>query len=340
MLVQGKYVQLLEESFTYYHGAKNAIAAANGTATLHLALLALNIGPGDEVIVPAFSFIATANVVELVGARCVFVDIDLLTFNIDVARLEEKITGLTKGIIPVHQFGLCCNIEEVCAIAAKHNVQVIEDAACALGATYNLKKAGTFGIFGSFSLHPRKVITAGEGGVLLTNDDELARRLRQMRNHGIDTESGKTEFVAAGFNYRLTDLQAALAWSQLNRVDEILAKKSELAQLYLSSINNPKIALPHVPSACRHSWQTFHVLLNNGLEQQEVIQNLKTQGIGANYGAQCIPAQVYYQQKYALDSAALFPHAWKAYTQGLALPLFETLTEADVLKIAETVNRL
>ena len=156
MLVQGKNVDAFEKAFAKFHGVEHAIAAANGTATLHLALIASGIGKGDEVIVPAFSYVATANAVELVGATPVFVDIDIATFNIDVSKIEEKITSSTKAIIPVHEFGLACDIEKVCQIASQNNLLVIEDAACALGAVQNSKPVGSFGQWGSFSLHPRK----------------------------------------------------------------------------------------------------------------------------------------------------------------------------------------
>jgi dTDP-4-amino-4,6-dideoxygalactose transaminase len=340
MLVQGTYAEKLEKAFADYHRVKHAIALSNGTATLHLALKVLGIGAGDEVIVPALSYVATANVVELVGATCVFVDIDERSFNIDVTKIEEKITAKTKAIIPVHEFGLACDIEAVCTIAAKYGIPVIEDAACALGAQQNGKPVGTFGVLGSFSLHPRKSITSGEGGILLTNDDALATKLRQLRNHGIQMENGQMNFVEAGFNYRMTDFQAALAWSQFQRLDTILAYKNELAAIYFSTISNHKLALPLVPQGRNHTWQTFHLLLTEELDQQETIAFLKQQNIGANYGAQCIPTQTYYRNKYGLDAQALFPNAYKAYTKGLAIPIYERLTKDDILYIAQTVNQL
>ena len=174
----------------------------------------LGIGAGDEVIVPAFSYVATANVVEIVGAKCVFVDVERDTFNIDVSKIERAITPRTKAIIPVHEFGLACDISELMKIAEKHNLFVIEDAACALGATENEKFVGTFGQVGSFSLHPRKAVTSGEGGILTTDDDDLAEKFRVLRNHGISMQNGKMDFVAAGFNYRMTDFQAALVRGQ------------------------------------------------------------------------------------------------------------------------------
>jgi perosamine synthetase len=340
MLVQGEYVAKLEKEFAKYHSVRNAIAVSNGTASLHLALKVLGIGPGDEVIVPAFSYIATANVVELVGATCVFVDIDHNTFNIDVNEIEHKITTRTRAIIPVHEFGLSCDIEQVSAIAAAHNISVIEDAACALGAKQNGKFVGTFGLLGSFSLHPRKSITSGEGGILLTNDDDIALKLTVLRNHGIQSQNGIMDFVEAGFNYRMTDFQAALAFSQFQRLDSILEYKNALADVYYSVLNNKKVLLPWRPDDRNHTWQTFHLLLDASLNQRETIKILAGQNIGTNYGAQCIPAQTYYTKKYKLDAARLFPNAYKAYTKGLAIPIYERLSKDEIIYIAQTINNL
>lgn len=340
MLIQGEYVVKLENAFAEYHNIKHAVAASNGTATLHLALKSLGIGSGDEVIVPAFSYVATANVVELVGATPIFIDIDDSTFNIDTKVFEEKITSKTKAILPVHEFGLACNIEDVCTIATRHNLFVIEDAACALGARQNEKLVGTFGIIGSFSLHPRKSITSGEGGILLTNDDALAKKLRQLRNHGIEMENGQMDFVEAGFNYRMTDFQAALAYSQFQRFDSILEYKSELAGIYFSAINNSKIKLPFVPNDRNHTWQTFHLLLDDSMDQKTTIADLKKKEIGTNYGAQCIPAQSYYFKKYNLNSEKLFPNAYRAYKKGLAIPIYDRVTKEDANYIAQTINQI
>ena len=340
MLVQGANVSALENAFTSFTNTKHAIAASNGTATLHLALKVLGIGPGDEVIVPALSYVATANVVELVGATPVFNDIDITTFNIDVNLVQAKISSRTKAIIPVHEFGLACDIETVCRIAAKHYIPVIEDAACALGAMQNNKKVGSFGILGSFSLHPRKSITSGEGGMLVTDDGELTVKLRQLRNHGIEMKDGIMHFQEAGFNYRMTDFQAALALSQLQRINEIIQYKQQLASVYLNEIKNPNITLPFIPAGHNHTWQTFHILLSDEMDQRLVIQKLKESNIGTNYGAQCIPAQEYYRNKYGFDSATEFPAAYRAFTKGLAIPIYERLTEQQVVYISQTLNKL
>lgn len=340
MLIQGANVQALEKAFATYTTTQYGIALSNGTATLHLALKVLGIGPGDEVIVPALSYVATANVVELVGATPVFVDIDLATFNINTALIEASITPRTKAIIPVHEFGLACDIETVCKIAAAHQLFVIEDAACALGAVQNNKPAGSFGILGSFSLHPRKSITSGEGGILVTSDAAVTAKLHQLRNHGIEMKEGIMHFPEAGFNYRLTDFQAALALSQFQRFEEILIYKRRLADIYFNEIKSSRVTLPTIPPGHNHTWQTFHLVLDADLDQQKTIQLLKGQHIGTNYGAQCIPAQDYYQRKYGYDAPNKFPNAYTAYTKGLAIPLYERLSEQQILYISKIINQL
>lgn len=338
MLVQGTEVKNFENNIASFIGSRHAKAVSNGTASLHLALIALNIKTGDEVIVPAFSYVATANVVELLGATPVFVDIELSTFNIDVSKIESVITSKTKAIIPVHEFGLACDIEQVMIIAKKHNLFVIEDAACALGSRQNNKAVGSYGHFGSFSLHPRKAISAGEGGVLTSNDDTLDHMIDVLRNHGIETNNGKMEFVEAGFNYRLTDFQAALVNSQFKRLETGIAYKQKLAQQYFTTINSPNITLPTIPADRNHTWQTFHIVIKEGIDRDKVIVQLKEKNIGTNYGAQCIPAQKYYSKKYNLNSHELFPNAMRAYTQGLAIPIHQSLTEKDINYISSQLN--
>jgi dTDP-4-amino-4,6-dideoxygalactose transaminase len=338
MLVQGKYVAELEKSFTQLLKTNHASAVSNGTATLHLALKVLGIKEGDEVIVPAFSYIATANVVELVGATPIFVDIDITTFNIDVTKIESVITNKTKAIIPVHEFGLACDMDEIMSIAKKHNLFVIEDAACALGALYKNKHVGNFGDFGSFSLHPRKAISSGEGGVLVTNIERYDKAIKILRNHGTEIINDKMDFTEFGFNYRMTDFQAALVYSQMGRLQNIITYKNELASIYFDSIKSDKIQLPVIPDYTFHTWQTFHVILKKGIDRDWVIQELKNKNIGTNYGAQCIPYMKSFQNKYNLNCETLFPNALKAYKQGLALPIYERLSKEDIYYISETIN--
>jgi len=340
MLVQGKRVEKFEKNIGEFLNTKNVVATSNGTSTMHLALIALGIGAGDEVIVPAFSHVATANVVELVGATPVFVDIEIDTFNIDVSKIEKAITKKTKAIIPVHEFGLACDIVSILKIAKKYNLKIIEDAACALGAKHNGINVGTIGDFGSFSLHPRKAISSGEGGILVVNSDKLAKEVRILRNHGIDIIDNTTEFVKAGFNYRLTDIQASLVNSQLLRLSKTLTYKNELAKIYLSQIKNDKIKLPTVSNESTHTWQTFHLLFDSNASRDNAIKILKEKKIGTNYGAQCIPAQQFYKDKYKLNYKKLYPYSYKAYKQGLAIPLYEKLTIENISYIAEQLNIL
>ena len=340
MLVQGKYVNELETSFTKLCNTTYASALSNGTATLHLALIALGIGKGDEVIVPAFSYIATANVVELVGATPIFVDIDIKTFNIDVLKIEHAITTKTKAIIPVHEFGLACDIEAIMQLANKHKLFVIEDAACALGALYKNKHVGSFGHFGSFSLHPRKAISSGEGGVLITNDLALDKKIKLLRNHGTEMIDGKMDFSEFGYNYRLTDFQAALVYSQMERLQASIDYKNKLAVIYNQQLHTSKMQLPHTPSYTAHTWQTYHVVIDGAINRDELIVKLREKNIGVNYGAQCMPYMQSFQEKYKLNCEALFPNALKAYKQGLALPIYDLLNEEQINYITNTLNQL
>lgn len=341
MLVQGEQVAAFEREVADYLNVKNVVAVSNGTASLHLALVALGVGAGDEVIVPAFSYVATANVVEIVGAKCVFVDVEKDTFNIDVSGIERLITPRTKAIIPVHEFGLACDISELLKIAEQHDLFVIEDAACALGAKENGKFAGTFGDVGSFSLHPRKAVTSGEGGLLTTDDDDLAEQFRVLRNHGIKQQSGKTDFVAAGFNYRMTDFQAALVRGQFARLEEIINRRNELAEIYFENLRGvSEISLPRLPENKTHTWQTFHAVVGETIERDALIEKLKTRGVGANYGAQCIPFLTFYREKYDLNFKKLFPNALRAFKQGLALPMFDKLKAEDVRTVSNALKDL
>ena len=338
MLVQGKEVLAFEEKVAEYLNIKHAICVSSGTATLHLSLVALGIGPGDEVIVPAFSYIATANVVELVGARPVFVDIDLRTFNIDVSKIESAITSRTKAIIPVHEFGLAAEISQIVDIAKEYNLFVIEDAACALGAIENDQFVGGFGDFGSFSFHPRKAITSGEGGLLTINDEALANGIRILRNHGISYSEGKMDFVQAGFNYRMTDIQAVLVNTQFDDLDLMLKFKQQLAEVYMNEIHNAQVTLPYIPDNKNHTWQTFHLISENNKKRDELMNHMKENGIMTNYGAQCIPHMTYYFHKYKHNSTIEFPNAYKAYSCGLAIPIYNLLTKEQIKYISKSIN--
>lgn len=341
MLIQGENVREFEGEVAEYLNVEHVVAVSNGTASLHLALLAHGIGPGDEVITPAFSYIATANVVEVVGAKPVFVDTDPGTFNIDVQQIEDRLTPRTKAILPVHEFGLACDIRNLCDIAERNELIVIEDAACALGAKVGSRSVGTFGQAGSFSLHPRKAVTSGEGGLLVTSDAELAIRFRALRNHGIDPVQESMDFIVPGLNYRMTDFQAALVRPQFESIERGIAHKERLAGVYFSLLQDvSEIQMPLTSPNKRHSWQTFHIVLADHLDRDEVIREMRLEGVGTNLGAQCIPHQSYFSSKYRIDCRREFPNAMRAFEQGLALPLYEKLTEQDVQFVSEKLREV
>lgn len=329
-LVQGEMVELLEEKVKNYLNCKYSICVSSGTAALHLALMALDIKNDDEVIIPAFTFPATANVVEVSGAKVKLVDIDLDTFCICTEKLRNSITEKTKAIIPVHEFGYPINMIEMMKIAKEYNLYIIEDAACAFGAKVEDKYVGTFGNLGCFSLHPRKAITTGEGGIIVTDDEDIAKKIRALRNHGILYNEGRPQFVYAGLNYRLTNFQGAIGIVQFDKYSKIFEKRKYLVDLYNEKLNNLTfLKTPKEPEYGKHSWQTYHIILDDSVDQNDLITFLKTNNIETNYGANALHIEPYYKNKYNFNELE-FPNALKAYKKGLALPLHPFLSDEDI----------
>jgi len=334
MLVQGQYVSRFENDLKKYMNVPYVLANSSGTASLHLALLALGIGKGDVVFLPAFTFPATANVVEVVGAQTCLVDVEIETFNMDTQQLVEAIKnyqgeGTPRAIIIVHEFGAPCNMDEIMEIANKYELFVIEDAACALGTKWGGKQVGTFGDIGCFSWHPRKAITTGEGGAVVTANKELYGRLDLLRNHGIHrTENGDIDFVLPGLNYRLTEFQAVMGGYQLKKFNYMLDTRRKLAELYLDSFKSLKIILP--PKKIEgHSWQTFMIRLPEHINRTRVIQEMKDRRIETNLGAQALHMLSYYKGKYGFNKGD-YPNAASLYLNGLALPMHSRLSEIDI----------
>lgn len=332
-LTTGPMTQRFEQLIAEYLGVKHAVAVSSGTTALHLALICLGIGPGDEVLVPDFTFPASANVIRHCGATPVLVDIDLATFNIDVADLEKKITPRAKVIMPVHLFGLSAEMDTVMALAQKHSLWVVEDAACALGAEYKGRKCGSMGDLGCFSFHPRKVITTGEGGMVVTDDDGYAERLRLMRNHATDRRNGERVFVEAGYNYRMSDVLAAIGVAQMGKLDSIIAKHLELADCYKKALSGLNVlALPTVPEGCKHIYQTYATLLDDRANREDVIQALRLSGIEASIGTYSVSAQPSYQ------TCEIPPNSWQAYQYTLALPFHTRMAKEDTTEIAHALS--
>lgn len=338
-LVQGEQVRRFEAALREYIGSNHAILVSSGTAALHLSMIVLNIGPGDEVIVPAFTFPATANAVELVGAKPVFVDVGLSDFCIDAQKIEAKLSSKTKAIIPVHEFGQPADMGKIASIAELNNLLVIEDAACALGAEINGKKIGSLGDLACFSFHPRKAITTGEGGLVVTQDKEIANRLKRMRNHGIVVEEGIVDFVEAGLNYRMTDFQAALGYEQFTPLDDLIAMRIKTARQYdelLSSIN--WIQVPEKLHGRKMVYQSYHIMVDSMIWRDKVIADLKKRNIETNIGAYALNRLSIYRNKYSLKDAD-FPNAVAAFTRGMVLPMGSHVGSDEIQTIADALQR-
>lgn len=349
-VVQGPYVKEFEDKFAAFTKAEFAAATTSCTTALHLAVAALDLKPNDEVIVPAFTWISTANVVEFMGAKPIFCDIDLRTFNIDVSQVEKLITSRTVGILPVHLFGLCADMEPIMALARKHGLWVVEDAACGFGSWYNGRHAGTLGDAGCFSFHPRKSITTGEGGMVTTNQSTLDTLVRCLRDHGasrtdLARHSGKAAFLLAeynhlGYNYRMTDMQGAMGAVQMDRAELILSERTRRARYYDAMLADLGwLETPLVPHGYVHGYQAYVCLFcpeSPTLANVERLHDwrntlmlrLEEKGIATRQGTHAPIILGYYAQKYDLRPQQ-FPQAYLADRLGLTLPLYVQMTDEE-----------
>lgn len=338
-LTQGAKVARFENLVSELVGSKFAFATSSCTTALHLALVALGIGPGDEVAVADFSFPATANVVVQTGAKPVLVDIELATYTIDINDLKAKLTSKTKAIIVVHTFGCSADMGPINQIAEQKGIAVIEDAACAIGTTYYGRFVGGLGTMGCFSFHPRKVITTAEGGMITTDDTELADRIRVLRNHGGVKEKHWYIYKEAGFNYRLSDVHGAIGVAQMAKLPILIEKRRLLAAKLRERLADlPKIKMPEEPAWGGHIYQSFVVLVDEDVDRDEVIENLRAQDIESVLGTYALHAQPFYQKKYGFTPGEL-KNSFLAYRQSLTLPLFPQMTEVDLDTIARGLKK-
>lgn len=323
-LVQGRRVVAFEEEVRRIVGTEHAVAVSSGTAALHLALIALGIGRGQRVAVPAYSFQATANVVELVGATPVFVDIEPDTFAIDPDALEHAVAqGGVAAVIPVHPFGQVADMAGIAAAAPA--AAVIEDGAAALGATQDGRAAGTFGSLGCFSFHPRKAVTTGEGGAVTTDDPALARIIRALRNHGLDPEAPSPDFIAAGFNYRMTDFQAALGRTQLGKLGRIIDARRAAASRYDNLLRGTPVQAPIIRPANRMVYQSYVTTLPAGVDRGTVMRGLLADGIESQIGTYHMPLTTYFRERYGFRPGD-YPMTDSVAARALTLPLYEAIT--------------
>jgi perosamine synthetase len=325
MLTMGPKVAELEEAIAAACGTAHAAACSSGTAALHLALLALGVGPGDEVIVPAYTFPATANVVELGGARAVLVDVDPETFNLEPARVYEAVTARTKAVIVVHLFGRPADWEAL-QTAVPPEVALLEDAAGALGARWQGMPCGGLGVAGCLSFHPRKIVTTGEGGAVTTSERELDLAVRRFRHHGIAAEEG-FDIPRPGLNYRLSDVLCALGIPQLARLEELLGERERVAALYTERLEH-LVETPGAADGDRHGWQAYVVRLDR---RDDALGALRAEGIEAQIGTYALHRLTAYREQ------GPFPGADAAFERALALPFHTRIGEAEADRVVEAL---
>ncbi len=351
-VTQGPKVAEFEKLFAEKHGVHNALAVTSCTTGLHLILAALGVGPGDEVIVPAFTWVATANVVLYCGATPVFVDVSRETFNIDVTQIADKVTARTKAIIAVHLFGLCAEIDEIKTVIPE-GVAIIEDAACGAGALYNKQSAGSLGTAASFSFHPRKSITTGEGGMVTTNDSLLADRMNQMRNHGATLSEEQRhhgprpyilpDFNLLGFNYRMTDVQGAIGLVQLKKLEELINERAKWAKWYLDELSSIEwLHLPKEPDNGRHGWQSFVTYVHPDkapMARNEIMDQLQKLGVSTRPGTHAVHILGLYQEQFGFKPED-FPGARDCDANTMAIPLHNKMTADDYEYVVNAIRSL
>jgi len=350
-LVQGPKVKEFEDKWSNFTGTNHSIAVTSCTSAMQLSLLALGFSPGDEAIVPAFTWISTANVVEQLGGKAVFCDIKLDTFNIDVDQIEKKISKKTKAILPVHLFGMPADMKKIKTIAHKYNLKVIEDAACGFGAKINNQHVGSFGDVGCFSFHPRKAITTGEGGMVTTNNKELAEKIRVLRDHGaivsdLQRHLGPKPYLLAdhteaGYNQRMTDIQAALGLAQMNRAEDILIERSKIAKKYSVGLKDCKqVILPSQITNYTNGYQSFPCVFNSlGTDFENVneiensrnafMEDLFKNGISTRPATHSVVSLSYYKNKYKIEEKN-FPKATLASKASFSLPLYNGMSNKEI----------
>ncbi|MET0528764.1 MAG: DegT/DnrJ/EryC1/StrS family aminotransferase [Microvirga sp.] len=340
-LTQGPQVAAFEKEFATAVGSQHACAVANCTVALHLGLLAVGVKPGDEVIMASHTFIASANAVRQCGAIPVFIDIDPATFNLNPDKIQAAITSRTKAIMCIHQIGMPCDMERIVAIARAHKLKIVEDAACGIGSEIWIdgewQKIGRpHGDVACFSLHPRKLLTVGDGGVLTTSNSEYDRLFRLWRQHGMsvpDTIRHRSstvvieEYPISGFNYRLTDIQAAIGREQLKRLDGIVVRRRELADTYQRMLSEvPGVAAPTEPEWARTNWQSYCVRLPEQVNQIAVMQSMLHRDVATRRGVMCVHLERAYED---LDLRFPLPESERARDRCILLPLFHQMTDND-----------
>jgi dTDP-4-amino-4,6-dideoxygalactose transaminase len=350
-VTQGPLVAQFEQVFEARHQARYALATTSCTAALHLATMALGLEPGDEVIVPAFTWVTSAHCAEYVGARVVFADVEFDTFNLDPQALQAAITPRTRAVVVIHLFGLAAKMEEIMALARQHRLFVIEDAACAVGTTYAGQPVGVLGDIGCFSFHPRKIITTGEGGMVTTQNETWANTIKSLRNHGATgfLQSAQPPakpyhmgpFDLLGYNLRLSDIQAAVGLAQMAKLDGLLEERRRLAEYYTELLSDvAEIALPGALEKCGHTYQSYVIRVVQGgmAKRNQVMESLEALQIQTRPGTHAVHRLGYYTHKYELKPGQ-FPIAAACEDTTITLPLFPGMTEAQQQFVAASLKK-
>jgi perosamine synthetase len=339
----GPKLQEFEEKIAKYAGVKYAVAVNSGTSALHLIIKASGIGEGDEVITTPFSFIASANCILFERAKPIFVDIDSKTLNIDLSQIEERITLRTKAILAVDVFGHPAEWDELERVAQKHGLRLIEDSAEAIGAEYKGKKAGSFGDAAVFAFYPNKQITTGEGGVVLTNNEEIARLCCSLRNQGRGEGEEWLEHERPGYNYRISDINCALGLAQLERLDEILEMRERVAQMYNERLSELEgVQLPYVAPHVKLSWFVYVVRLADRYRREDrdrILHGLRARGIGCSNYFSPIHLQPFYRELFG-HKPGDFPVTERVSDRTIALPFYNSLTEGEVEYVVSQLRDL
>lgn len=348
-ITQGPKVKQFEQMFATRHEVKHALAVSNCTTALHLALLACGVGPGDEVIVPAFTWVSTANAIMYCGAKPVFIDIDLATYNLDVHQIERLITPKTKAIIPVHLFGLCADVDFIQTNFPQ--LKIVEDGACAAGSALHGKPAGGLGDIGCFSFHPRKSVTTGEGGMMTTNNDAMADRMDKLRNHGASISEeqrhhGPKPYILAafemiGYNYRMTDIQGAVGVVQLAKLDQFIDERDAWANYYAEGLKNiPWLRTPEVPEGYKHGWQSYVTQIDetiSPMKRNDIMEILQQKGISTRPGTHAVHMLDVYAKLFKIKPQD-FPNAFKADQFSMSIPMHNRMTKEDFDYVIEALQ--
>lgn len=344
-LSQAAEVRAFEEELAEVIGVRHVVTVNSGTTALYVSLRALGVGPGDLALVSSYSWIATANVVELCGANCAFVDVRPDSFAMDPDHLEATIAKLAatgqlervKAILPVHPFGYIADMERIGEIAAGYSIPVVEDAACALGARLGPRSAGALGDIGCFSFHPLKVITTGEGGAVATDSPEVASFIRSFRDHGRTWVEGPVSFAHPGANFRMTEMQAALGRSQLRRIEHLLDARRDALEWYRQELEGLPLALQSYERS-RTTGQAMVLRLDPSLPRDDVLAQLSRDGVQAGAGTLAMPFTTYFEAKYGSDPHAL-PNTYQLGRSALSLPLHPEMTRADQRRVVDSLAR-